>query len=115
MYEQYLPGINVEEGLGRLNGNKKLYFMLLQRFNGEELLQELEAAVKENDFEKAVFKAHTLKGLAANLSMPQLQEISLKIETAAKANINPDEFLSLLKDELGKVLVAIEELIASEA
>lgn len=76
--------INADDALSRLNNNKRLYIMLLKKFNGGDLLNELKEAIKENRTDDGILKAHTIKGLAANLSLPDLRAEAEKVEKALK-------------------------------
>jgi HPt (histidine-containing phosphotransfer) domain-containing protein len=76
--------VNQQEGLSRVLNNAKLYVRLLTKFKTETTLDELNAAVKAGDFEKAQVDAHTLKGIAANLSLTklflQIQDLEIRIK-----------------------------------
>jgi HPt (histidine-containing phosphotransfer) domain-containing protein len=63
--------VNQQEGLNRLLNNTRLYARLLTKFKTETSLAELNAAVAAGDAEKARVAAHTLKGVAGNLSLPE--------------------------------------------
>ncbi len=67
-------GVNVEEGLKRLNGNEKLYTRLFGSF-----LKTLNANAVTPDFDaedctEVIEKTHTIKGTAGNLSVTPLYE-----------------------------------------
>lgn len=67
-------GVNVDEGLKRLNGNEKLYTRLFGSF-----LKTLNANAVDVDFDctddtETIEKVHTIKGTAGNLSVTPLYE-----------------------------------------
>lgn len=65
-----LPGIDVRGALKRLMGNRKLFVTLLSDFAGmySGVSQEIGQAMVRQDMEFAARRAHTLKGVAGNLS-----------------------------------------------
>jgi HPt (histidine-containing phosphotransfer) domain-containing protein len=77
-------------GTKRVMNNTKLYVKLLTKFRDDTKLGDLEAAVSAGDLVKAQEAAHTIKGVAANLSLPELFKQSLELETQIKAGaVNP--------------------------
>ena len=81
-----LVGFDVEEGLSRLAGNRKLYVKLLRDLakdhagDGEIIRNALETGDKE----QARALAHTLKGIAGNLSARGVYEASAALEATLK-------------------------------
>ncbi len=112
-YSVFLPHVNVEEGLGRMRNNKKLYFTLMRSFRGDAVAKELADSVNACDYEQAQFKAHTLRGLAANLSMPELVRMAQEIELGAKAHEDMRNALPELAAEMQAVIEAVAQLLAS--
>jgi len=79
--------VNFDEGLKRMMNNPKLYVKLLAKFRdgaGTGSFEALERAFAEGDMESVLSEAHTLKGLAANLSLAELAAQCLELETLAK-------------------------------
>ena len=68
-------GINVESAMKRFMGNGALYRMMLEKFLSEESFQDLTEVVACGNGEKALERAHTLKGICGNLSMDWLYEL----------------------------------------
>ena len=77
--------MNIDDAMSRLNNNKKLYIMLLKKFNGQTMLDDLLAKVASGDAVAAEASAHTLKGLAANLSLADIRAKSEAIDVKLKA------------------------------
>lgn len=74
-------GIDVEEALGRFMGNEALMMKFLLRFPQDPSFQQLKEAMARCDAAQAFTAAHTLKGLAGNLSMKELfRQISAIVE-----------------------------------
>lgn len=69
-------GIDVTGLLERCMDNEALALRLLGRFAADPSHDALVAAFAENDVEKAAAAAHSLKGVAANLSMPRLSTLA---------------------------------------
>ncbi|MBF0264431.1 MAG: transporter substrate-binding domain-containing protein [Gammaproteobacteria bacterium] len=93
-----LPGINSRIGLQTTQNNINLYKRLLLKFhsNQKNFKQEFIEFHKSNDTEASANLAHTLKGLAGNLGMTQLQQAALSLETACKEK--SDDIESLLNE-----------------
>ncbi|MEG2522638.1 MAG: Hpt domain-containing protein [Lachnospiraceae bacterium] len=62
-------GIDYEEGIQRFAGKANLYEKYLVKFLEDTNFYGLEQALKVKDYEQAYMYAHTLKGVAGNLSM----------------------------------------------
>ena len=76
--------MNESDAMGRLGNNKKLYGMLLKKFNGPAMLEDLKSKLASGDAAGSQAQAHTIKGLAANLSLQDLREKAEAIELAIK-------------------------------
>ena len=83
--------INVNDAMARLNNNKRLYIMLLKKFDGKSMLDDLLTKIRSGDLAAAEASAHTLKGVAANLSLTDLRFKAEEIDNKLKAgDINAD-------------------------
>ncbi|MDR2005701.1 MAG: Hpt domain-containing protein [Acidaminococcales bacterium] len=76
--------INMAEGVKRVANNKTLYLRLLKNFIAKPHIQELLGAVEQSDFKTAALEAHTIKGVAANLSFPELYAVMQTLESELK-------------------------------
>jgi HPt (histidine-containing phosphotransfer) domain-containing protein len=104
--------INAAEGMKRVMNNAKLYAKLLGKFKTDTKLDELDAALAGGDWEKAQAAAHTLKGVAANLSLSELFKQSLELETQIKAKaVAPSQF-EALKTVFAQTLEEADKVIA---
>jgi HPt (histidine-containing phosphotransfer) domain-containing protein len=107
--------VNEAEGLKRVVNNKKLYVKLLTQFRTGYNLDDLLALSEAEEWEKAQAAAHTIKGIAANLSLTELFNQSLAVETQIKGkSLNP-ESLESLKLCFAETLTAVDEVIAQYA
>ena len=107
--------INVEDGLKRMMNNGKLFSKLLLKFKSDPSLAETEAAFEKGDLDNAKTSTHTLKGLAANLSLMELYNQVLELETQLKAgNFNADQ-LALVKSVYAQTLIETDKVIEEYA
>jgi HPt (histidine-containing phosphotransfer) domain-containing protein len=81
-----LLGFDLEAGLKRLQGNRRLYRKLLLDFgaNYTETAGEIRKALDANDFDQAHSLVHNLKGLAGNLEAIDLQAAAVNMEKLVK-------------------------------
>ena len=99
-----IPRIDVDSGLSRVGGNKKLYRKLLLKFyNGYQSAPgEIQQLFESGANEDAERLAHTVKGVAGNIGATELQAKAGDLEKAI-AKGRDTEYVSLL-DEFGKSL-----------
>jgi HPt (histidine-containing phosphotransfer) domain-containing protein len=103
--------INQQEGLGRVLNNVKLYIKLLNKFKTDTNCDELLKTLKEGDYEKAQIQAHTIKGIAANLSLSELFKQSLELETQIKARVVSPERVDSFSFCFNETLAAVDKVI----
>jgi HPt (histidine-containing phosphotransfer) domain-containing protein len=104
--------INFEEGLKRVMGNTKLYVRLLTKFRTDTRLDELSAQLEAGDYEKAQAAAHTIKGIAANLSLTELFEKIRDLEAQIKEKAVQPGVLDTVKAVFDETLKKLEGVIA---
>lgn len=77
-----IPGVDVEEGLTRLEGNAELYLRLLHAFPTEarSTLEQIGQALSRRDFDGARMLTHTIKGLCGNLALTELFSSAMALE-----------------------------------
>ena len=107
--------IDAEDGKKRVMNNGNLYARLLTKFKTDTNLDELLASAGAQEWEKAQAAAHTIKGVAANLSLTELFNQSLDVETQIKGKSLKNESLESLKICFSETLNAIERVIAENA
>lgn len=71
-YKLTKAGVDVNEGLKRLDNDKDFYEELLEKFCNDSHYAELKKAMERKDTELAFKEAHALKGMAGNLSCTRL-------------------------------------------
>ena len=84
--------INLEEGLGRIRGNKSLYKRMLQMYLASPEFEKLETCFNANDAKGAAEVSHAIKGMVGNLGLTALFEISTALMNSFRAG-NWDEAL----------------------
>jgi len=104
--------IDFADGVKRVMNNSKLYVRFLTKFKNETKLDELEAAITANDMERARNAAHTLKGVAANLSLMELYKQSLALETQIKGGSADSTHFDTVKTAFVKTLQEIDRVIS---
>lgn len=109
MPPNYLPGIDIAEGLERFSGNWETYFRIMRYFvkSHESIMSELHGVLSLNDvdFSGLAEVAHKIKGAAANLSAVELRQRALKLEQSSKARD-----LAAVKNDIPNVLNSFYEL-----
>ncbi len=114
-----LPGIDTRQALQRLGGNEALYRTLLATFGTSyaAATDEIRGALEQGDFATAERLAHTVKGVAGNISANGVAAAAGKVEIAARdqADAIGDRYLPALSEAMAEVLHAIAGLGAEEA
>jgi len=106
--------INIDDAMARLNNNKKLYAMLLKKFDGGAMLEDLLGKIQSGDAIGAEASAHTLKGLAANLSLSDLRARAEEVDILLKAgDLSVDT--SEIKKSVALTKEAIDKWIAESS
>ena len=104
--------VDFADGVKRVVNNTKLYVKFLTKFRNDTKLDELEAAITAGDMEKARNAAHTVKGLAANLSLAELYKQCLALETQIKGGAADPAQLDTVKTAFVKTLQEIDRVIS---
>ncbi|MDR1330108.1 MAG: Hpt domain-containing protein [Oscillospiraceae bacterium] len=102
--------IDTAGGLTRVGGNMALYKKLLGKFKDGRYCEQLDELLKSGDIAGATAMAHTLKGVAANLSLSEVHALSLQIETALKSGDPWEPLLPQLAEAANTTLDEIDAL-----
>ncbi|MBV7316075.1 hybrid sensor histidine kinase/response regulator [Shewanella sp. NIFS-20-20] len=98
--------LNIDDGIGRLGGNEKLYWQIVSSFinSRQQEEQKLHQAVADADWEFIGRVGHTIKGAAANISADNLAIIGKELEDLGHNKTAPSaEFLQQLSDMLNQL------------
>ena len=103
-----VPGLNADDGLRRVAGNRKLYLKLLRQFAAEQADAPAQVAAQlgSGDFATAERTAHTVKGIAANLALPEVQAAAGTLEKAIRDRLDPAQ-LDRLTTAFSEVLIPL--------
>ena len=104
--------VDFADGAKRVMNNTKLYVKLLTKFKNDTKLDALEEGLAAGDMEKAQSAAHTLKGVAANLSLMELFKQSLELETQIKAKAVDPVQMELVKTVFEATILEVDKVIA---
>ncbi|MGI2260964.1 response regulator [Shewanella sp. GXUN23E] len=105
--------LDIEDGLSRLGGNKKLYWQITDSFlqSRKQELDTLSNALEEADYDYLRLAGHTIKGAAANISADKLSQLGRQLETHGANKQLPDpDFILTLRDLLEKLEQDIQHL-----
>lgn len=106
-----IAGINIEEALERLDGNKELYHEILNEFSkgNDNIIHEIRDAVARKDMILARRLVHTLKGTAASISANTVRAAAIELEKAIKqeAPDGVDSLIDNLENALNEVLESV--------
>jgi HPt (histidine-containing phosphotransfer) domain-containing protein len=105
--------IDTEDGLKRVMNNKKLYVRLLTKFKSGTNLVALAAAVAAGDYEKAEIEAHTIKGIAGNLSFTELFKQSQELDAKLKTKLAKPAEVVVTSETIAPLLTCFENTLTS--
>ncbi len=112
-----LEGIDIDEGLRRVGGNRKLYRKLLVEFlqDHREDVHDIRKALDQEDLETAQRIAHTIKGVSGSIGAGDLHRDAESLDSALKEGQQDlyHELLSRLEDALVPVMQGLEVLSVS--
>ncbi|MCK4388879.1 MAG: response regulator, partial [Desulfobacterales bacterium] len=106
-----MGGINIEEALERLDGNKELYHEILNEFSkgNENTIHQIRHAFNRKDMKLARRLVHTLKGTAGSISANAVRAAAIELETAIEqeAPDRVDPLIDNLENALNEVLESL--------
>ncbi len=110
---QTLDGIDVQDGVRRVAGNRELYFRLLRDFAVREASApgRIREALEKGHIEEAARDAHSLKGVSANLGMPGLAGRAAAVESSLKGHVA--EQFGPAMDEMDRELTRVIKALAA--
>jgi len=112
-----LPGFDLEAGLKRLQGNRRLYRKLLLDFGNSyrEASENIHNALISNEIGQVHSLVHNIKGLAGNLSATRLQDAAAKMDGSVKEALSSVRKLvpGNLDSRFAELKTALEEALAS--
>jgi PAS domain S-box-containing protein len=108
-----IEGIDIEGGLHRVAGNKRLYRNLMEQFAKKQgqAAAEITVALSIGDRQLAERVAHTVKGVAGNLGITQVQTSAERLERAIREKDSISGVLAEFEGLLGRQVAAIEQAL----
>ena len=112
-----LPGFQVDKALIRLDGDQKLYRIILEKFciSEADAVERIRDSLNKNDLNSALIVAHSLKGMSGTIGATTLQELSSKLESAIQARTG--EVAGLLvkvENQLSETIAVINKAIENQ-
>jgi len=110
-----IAGVNLADGLNRVAGNRRLYRNLLGQFAAKQgdAVAQISAAIENGDSKLAERIAHTVKGVAGNLAISEVQSAAQKVEKAIRdgqdSKVPLDAFAALLRTQVRAIEQALQE------
>ena len=106
-----IDGVDINEGVERLCGNKKLYIKMLIKFchENEKLMLQIEQAIKAKEYDSSLNLLHSLKGTSGNLSIISIYNAIVELETKIKQG-TPYDYVKLfdnIADNFKKISAAV--------
>jgi HPt (histidine-containing phosphotransfer) domain-containing protein len=102
----------------RVAGNKRLYRDLLGQFAAKQgdAAAQISAALEKGDYALAERIAHTVKGVAGNLGITEVQSVAQKLEQVLRdGEINVSALLVEFANVMGTQVHAIEKALFASA
>jgi CheY-like chemotaxis protein len=111
-----IAGINSTDGLKRVAGNKRLYLDLLAQFAEKQgdAYTQIGDALQSGDRKLAERVAHTIKGVAGNIGITDIQSSAARVEKAIRED-DPgisqalEQFASLLDSQVHAIRKALPD------
>jgi len=104
--------VDFNEGVKRVMNNAKLYIKLLTKFKTDTNIDSLTSSLAEGDLEKAQVQVHTIKGVAANLSLTELFKQILELENQIKAKSVDANQTEIVKTVFAATIQDVDRIIA---
>ena len=107
----HIPGMDVQSGLKRVVGNRKLFLTLLKKYvaGQTDAIDRIRTALQQDDRGTAERDAHTLKGVSGNIGAGAVEDIAMRIEAA----IHGGAALDAIEDDLLQCQGELDALIAA--
>ncbi|KFZ39130.1 histidine kinase [Shewanella mangrovi] len=102
--------IDVDRGLQLVQGSKRLYHRILERFaeGQRDVVAEITQALAADKLTDAQRLVHTLKGLAGNLASEGLSEDARNLEIALEQQAPLQQLLDAIESRIKMIVSAIE-------
>jgi signal transduction histidine kinase/CheY-like chemotaxis protein len=113
-----IEGVDIDNGLQRIRGNRKLYMKLIYKFRNENerICSEIEMLMNNGKREEALLQVHTLKSTSGSIGAHNVQSAATDLEAAIREGDTEGckKFMKLLSHDLSIVLKAIAGIEENE-
>jgi CheY-like chemotaxis protein/HPt (histidine-containing phosphotransfer) domain-containing protein len=117
-----IAGVKVADGLNRVAGNRQLYRDLLGQFVAKQgdAASQISNAVESGDLKLAERITHTVKGVAGNLGITEVQSVAQKLEKAIREGEGTvsallAEFASMMGTQVQAIEMALRDSAGSRS
>lgn len=110
-----LPGIDIKDGLNRLNGNKPIYLNILKIFytDYEDVMLRISELISNHKMKEAAHLVHTLKGTSGNIGATKVHQAAASLESFCRNETSPVEAQAALDTLTGYfklLMTSLEQL-----
>ena len=111
-YKLFMAGIDTNDGIKRFNGNAELYEKCLLSFLNDNNYTQMCQSIKEQNVSSAFTAAHSLKGIAGNLSMKKLYDdiVPLVEELRAGKVENTEVLLKPVAQDYQQIISVLDQV-----
>ncbi len=103
-------GVDLDDALPRFMDSDIIYCRFLKLFLIDQSFAKLQNSIESGDLKDAYSHAHTLKGVASNLSFSKLIKTLMPIHNCLKDGVNKDytQDIAKLSDQYNKLVKIIK-------
>ncbi len=113
-FSEFLPSLNIKEGMNRLGVDLQLYASILEEYCKQHkgIGDKLRALLIDGDDKETFRTIHTLKGASGNISAATLAKVSIDLEKAylGKDQATIEKSLPIIEKELNWISAAAKRL-----
>ncbi|MBF0422540.1 MAG: response regulator [Magnetococcales bacterium] len=114
-----LDGVDLEVGLGNVNGKRKLYLKILKNiYDGHRnIVARIGALLEQGNIVEAHRLAHTFKGMAGTMGAKKMQEVAQRLESLLKSGKidGIEELWAPFSQEVQRVMSSLEQFLSQLA
>lgn len=103
-----LEGIDFKDGLSRFGNNISLYLRFLKKFPEDPNFLGAKEAFKNYDYKELLFSVHALKGVAGNLSILPVYDVSSELVTLLRKE---EKDTTRIKEQFQELCVVYERAV----
>lgn len=104
--------LDLEGGLARVRGNKKIYAKMLNMFLSSGEFDAFEQSIQDGDMAKAADVIHGIKGMTGNLSLTAVFELSAMLMQQLREGNYDAQLLDEYRDALSKTQAIVKETVS---